>query len=476
LSVITIRWPHPVPAGRKARRLRTLILATALLTPALFSAGPAQAQGTYTAPPFSIQNNNPGIAAGRFNLYPAIAFNYAYDDNLFYQSDNIPGLQLVATGRYEIVPRLLVDLPLSRSRVRFQYSPIYRDYLNNEVVQVSKWSHFFDFEASFLIADALTIAVRDHYVEGNQEVQEFDPGGEIRFNLIPFTLHEPSLEISVDLGSRHRLSIIPRLYKLDFDDSFGPVFYDYERQGYEGRYTFKHSPETQFFVYSLSDYTQQDRSEIFYGDVDVDTRTTGVGFQRLLAGVVTTGASVGWEQQDYNGGGGGDYAGVAVDMNFGLNPTDALHFDLTLRRNAYQSYFVNNNFYINLEGRLRMIRQVGRSGFWQVGLGLQQNDYGDPVDVRLTPDTPPSEDADNDGYIDLFEGFLPSQGVVRKDRAAFADFGAGLRLRPTLRLLVGYNYQRRDSNVVQDLGAAGFIETFDYTTNRIYFTFEMGIL
>jgi hypothetical protein len=163
-------------------------------------------------------------------------------------------------------------------------------------------------------------------------------------------------------------------------------------------------------------------------------------------------------------------------MNFGLAPTDALHFDLTLRRNAYQSFFVNNNFYINLEGRLRMIRQVGRAGFWQVGLGLQQNDYGDPVDVRLTPDTPPSEDADNDGYIDLFEAFLPSQGVVRKDRAAFADLGAGIRLRPTLRLLVGYNYQRRDSNMVQDLGAAGFIETFDYTTNRVYFTFEMGIL
>jgi hypothetical protein len=30
--------------------------------------------------------------------------------------------------------------------------------------------------------------------------------------------------------------------------------------------------------------------------------------------------------------------------------------------------------------------------------------------------------------------------------------------------------------MVQDLGAAGFIETFDYSASRVYFTLEMGIL
>ena len=471
----TIRWFLPAPAGRDARG-PVLVLCGALLGSVLFSTGTVHAQGGYTNPPFSVQNSNPGIAAGRFVLYPAISFNYAYDDNLFYQSENIPGIQLVGTGRVEVVPRILIDLPLSRSRVRFQYSPLYRDYLSQEVAQVSKWSHFFDFEGSFLIHDVFTIAVRDHYVEGTQEVQEFDPGGEIRFNLVPFTLQEPSIELSLDMGARHRISLIPRRYELNFDDSFGPIFYDYSRQGYEGRYTFKLSPETQIYAFRIADLTQQDRSQTFYGDVDVDMHTTGVGLQRLTGGIVTTGGSVAWEQQDYQGGGGGDYQGVAADLNFGLNPTDVLHFDLSLRRNAYQSYFVNNNFYINLEGRLRMIRQVGQTAFWQVGLGLQQNDYGDPVDVSMTPANAPSDDADNDGYIDVFEGFLPSQGVVRKDRAAFADLSAGWRLRPTMRFLVGYNYQRRDSNMLQDLGAAGFIETFDYSASRVYFTLEMGIL
>ncbi|HET8948033.1 MAG TPA: hypothetical protein VFQ07_13725 [Candidatus Polarisedimenticolia bacterium] len=436
----------------------------------------ARAQGTYTAPPFQVQNSNPGIAAGRFILYPAISFNYAHDDNLFYQSDNIPGIQLVATGRYEIVPRILIDLPLSRSRVRFQYAPVYREYTNADVGQVSKWSHFFDFEGSMLIHDVFSVIVRDHYVQGTQEVQEFDPGGEIRFNLIPFTLQEPSLELGLDLGARHRVSFIPRYYELNFDDSFGPVFYDYTRKGYEGRYTYKLSPETQFYAFTTSDYTQQDRADNFYGTVDVDMRSTGVGLQRLTGGIITTGGSVAWEQQNYTGGGGGDYQGVAADINMGWNATDVMHFDLGFRRNAYQSYFVNNNFYINLEGRLRMIRQVGQTAFWQIGLGLQQNDYGDPVDVRMTPAFAPSEDADNDGYVDLFESYLPSQGVVRKDRAAVADVGAGWRLRPTLRFLVGYNYQRRDSNMVQDLGAAGFVESFDYSASRVYFTLEMGIL
>jgi hypothetical protein len=475
LSVTNIRWPQPAPAGRSARG-PVRILCAAFLCSAVVFTGTARAQGTYTNPAFSVQKNNPGIAVGRFVLYPAINFNYTYDDNLFYQSDNIPGLQLTATGRYEVVPRILIDLPLSRSRVRFQYAPVYRDYTNGEVAQVSKWSHFFDFEASFLIHDVFTVAVRDHYVEGTQEVQEFDPGGEIRFNLVPFTLQEPSVEFSLDLGARHRLSLIPRRYDLNFDDSFGPIFYDYQREGYEGRYTFKLSPETQLYLYSISDYTQQDRSQTVYGDVDVDMRTTGVGLQRLTGGIITTGGSIGWEQQDYKGGGGGDYQGVAADVNLGWNATDVMHFDLTFRRNAYQSFFVNNNFYINLESRLRMVRQLGRTAFWQVSLGAAQNDYGDPVDVRMTAAHPPSDDADNDGYVDFFETFLPSQGVVRKDRAAYADVGAGWRLRPTLQFLVGYNYQRRDSNMVQDLGAAGFVESFDYSASRVYFTIAMGIL
>src|SRR4029078_7787981 len=131
------------------------------------------------------QNNNPGIAAGRFVLYPAVSFNYSYDDNLFYQSENIPGVQLVATGRYEIVPRILIDLPLSRRRVRFQYARVYREYTNADVAQVSKWSHFFDFEGSVLMHDVFSVVLRDHFLRGTQEVQEFDPGGEIGLNLLP---------------------------------------------------------------------------------------------------------------------------------------------------------------------------------------------------------------------------------------------------------------------------------------------------
>jgi hypothetical protein len=466
-----------------------MLVCAAFAAAAFLPAETARAQGTYSTPPFQVQNNNPGIAAGRFVLYPAVSFNYSYDDNLFYQSENIPGVQLVATGRYEIVPRILIDLPLSRSRVRFQYAPVYREYTNADVAQVSKWSHFFDFEGSVLMHDVFSVVLRDHFVDGTQEVQEFDPGGEIRFNLVPFTLQELSLELSLDLGSRHRITFIPRSYSLDFDNNValgtdpttgeqitGPVFYDYSRTGYEGRYTYKLSPETQLYFSSISDYGQQERSQDFYGNVDVDTRTTSVGLQRLMGGIITTGGSLGWEQMDFKGGGGGDYQGLAADINLGWNATDVMHFSLGFRRNAYQSYFLNNNFYTNLEGRLRMTRQVGQTAFWQVGLGLQQNEYGDPVDVRMTSQFAPTEDANNNGYVDLFESYLPSQGVVRKDRAAFADVGAGWRLRPSMRFLVGYNYQRRDSNMVQDLGAAGFVESFDYSASRVYFTLEMGIL
>ena len=456
------------------------------------------AQGTYNPPQFGNQTSNEGINAGRFILYPAITFNYAHDDNLFYQADDIPGLEPVATGRVEVVPRIVVDLPLSRSRLRLQYSPFYRSYLSGDVEQGSKWSHFFNFEASILMADVFTVALRDHYVRGYQEVQEFDPGGETRFNATGFTLHEPSAEFSLDAGVRHRFSFIPRFSKLTFDQGeeialitdtgqeVAPVqtFNDYERRGYEGRYTFKVSPETQVFAYTLSDYTQQDRLQTFYGTVDVDQRTTGLGLQRLAGGVITTGGSIGWEQMNFTGGGGGDYAGPAADINVGLTPSDVLRFDLMFRRSAFQSFYVNNNYYINLEGRLRTIRQFGRTAFWALGLTLAQNDYGDATDVTMQPNNVPSDDTDNDGNIDLFESFAPSQGVVRKDRAAAIDLSTGWRLRPTMRFTVGYNHQRRDSNVVQELDPDGptgplapeFVETYDYIDNRVYVTLEMGFL
>lgn len=459
-----------------------------LLCAAALLPGAVRAQSTYSQPPFyNPTGSEQGLNVGRFVLFPSISFNYAHDDNFFYQSEE---LSPVATGRVEIVPRLMVDLPLSRSRVRFQYSPLYREYMNQEVAdqQQSKWSHLFNFEASVLMADVFTVALRDHYVYGTQEVQEFDPGGEVRFNLVPFILHEPSAEFSLDAGVRHRFSFIPRWYSLDFDDSVEGFFYDSRRRGYEGRYTFKLSPETQIFASTIGDYTQQDRAEV-YGDVDVDTRVTSLGLQRLAGGIITTGGSIGWEQMDFHGGFGSDYSGLAADINVGLNPSEIWRFNLMFRRNAYQSYFINNSHYINLEGRLRMIRQVGRTGFWQLGLTLAQNDYRDPVVIPPAvatpdPDDPNNPDRNNNGYSDVYEAFLPSQGLVRLDRAGSIDLSAGLRLRPTLRMLVGYNYQARDSNVVAqttDPDGAGplqpeFVESLDYTDNRVYVTLELGFL
>ena len=88
-----------------------------------------------------------GFTLGRFVIYPSVAMDYMHSDNLFYQSSEIPGGELVRSGEIVIAPKIMVDLPLSQSRLRFSYTPQYRDYSSDQFVQSSHLSQFFDLEA-----------------------------------------------------------------------------------------------------------------------------------------------------------------------------------------------------------------------------------------------------------------------------------------------------------------------------------------
>lgn len=431
----------------------------------------------------AFRTNSQGISAGRFLLYPSITLDTGYNDNVFYQSENTPGTELVSSGELVAAPKIMVDLPLSRSRVRFAYSLQYRDYSSNEFVQSDPFSHFFDLDASVRIGNAVTVALREHYVRGTQEVQQFDPGGEVRFGLVPFSLSEPSAEFTLALGGRQRLSLIPRVSTLNFDDRVQAGFYDYERRGLTGRYAYQIDAATEVYGAYFRESTDQDRETAYFGDVNVETRYAGAGLQRSFAGSVVSTLSAGYEVQDYEGGPGGDYAGPVYDFNLAWTASDVYRFELVAGRQPYQSFFVNNNYYLNNSLRLRMAQQIGRSAFWLVGAGLQRNRYADPVDIRVSPETPTDPDPDLDdpgdpgyGLIDAYESLYPSQGTVRKDRALIFEIGAGIRVSPVLRLSLGYNHEARGSNIEQSFVPGSTFDPFDYTVDRVFLRIEAGIL
>ena len=244
---------------------------------------------------------------------------------------------------------------------------------------------------------------------------------------------------------------MPRRSTVDFDQQANAAFYDYEREGFEARYSHRMDPATVSFMSLSLDQTNQQRETAFFGDVDVTTHNVSVGLQRTFSGVTAAAFVVGYETQDYQGGGADDFTGAVFNINMNWNASDVCRFDVTVGRQPFQSFFVNNNFYVNDELRFGILQQVGLRTYWQGGIGFQKNAYGDPVDIRVTADSPPGSDLDNDGNIDAYESLLPSQGVIRLDRSLSLNLAGGIRLVPSLRLTVGYNYDVRTSNMEQAL-------------------------
>jgi hypothetical protein len=453
---------------------RTSIRAVSLLV--LLAAAHRQALAQGVDPDRAFRTTAQGISAGKFLLFPSITVETGYDDNVFYQSDSIPGTELVSSGRLVLAPKIMFDLPLSRSRTRLAYTLQYRDYSSEEFVQANHLSHFFDFDAWVRVGDNLTLALREHYVEGTQEVQQFDPGGEVRFGLVPFTLSEPTVEVNLAFGGRHQVALLPRLSTLNFDDKAAAGFYDYERRGLTGRYQYQVDPATAAFASYFREKTDQDRATSYFGDIDVETRYIGAGLQRSFGGSIASSVSAGYETQDYEGGFGENFSGLVCDINLAWSAADVYRFELLASRQPYQSFFVNSNYYLSNMIRVRVAQQLGRSAYWVAGLALQRNPYADPVDIRVTPDSPPDSDLDGDGFIDVYETLLPSQGKLRRDGAFIVELAAGMRLSPSLRLTLGYNHEARDSNIEQSFDATSVFEPFDYTVDRVFLRIEAGIL
>ena len=138
--------------------------------------------------------------------------------------------------------------------------------------------------------------------------------------------------------------------------------------------------------------------------------------------------------------------------------------------------------------RLHLTHQIGRNVFWDTSIGFLNNHYADPLDISVTPETPPDLDCNpmvpdpanpgqlicgGDGRIDAYESLQPSVGRRRHDRVYRAEVGAGWQISPLLRLFIGYNSERRRSNVEQ-IVSGQTVDPFAYSVNRILFRLEAG--
>jgi putative beta-barrel porin BBP2 len=408
------------------------------------------------APAQTFRTVSEGITVGHFLLYPSVAFEYTYDNNIQYTSQQLPEDQVTQSGIVVIKPRILMDLPIGAGRVRWVYSPLYRNYTSSDFAQANRLSHFFDFEA-MRVGPRLTLRAAYHYVRDTLSLREVDPGGEAFFGLEPFTSQVPELEATFAVGARSGLSLIPRYTEVHFDNPSSASFFDYSTKSLEFRFLHSVSNSTEFYAFYSEEDTDQNRENVSTGHVFALSRASGFGLRRSLNQDVVTQAYVGYREMNFTNGGESDFAGIVLDANITLQAGDATVLNLEAVHLPYQSFFVNNNYYVDTEVRVRATHQLSQSVFIETGLGFLDNLYADPLDTTTIP------------------SLRPSEGIRRRDRAYQFEAGTVWQFTRAARLFVGYNSQRRHSNI-EELQPTGIIDPFNYRVNRVIVRIEVGWL
>lgn len=451
--------------------------------------GPAQAQSG------AFRTSGEGLNFGRFIVYPALGVEFMYDSNVRYASEDLFAEQNLGSGEIHLLPRIMVDLPIGESRVRWVYAPIYRNYTNNNLGLKNQFSHYFDLEAMLHIGHALRLGIREHYVNGTEEVREAAPGGELTFGLTPFVTHEPSLLVELDLGARHGVSVSPRYTHVTFDETLEAPLFGYTTTLVEGRYNYRISSADTLFGYLTSESTDQRRGSVLFPDMVLDGRGLGVGVSRMINQDVTTSASVGYKRLTFGGGAASDFSGMVADINASLQLSDQSSMALAVARLPYQSFFLDQGYYVDQHVEMQFLRYVGHNVYWAVGGSIGSNSYADKVNFSVQPDTPPTRDCDDDGVldgsdcnanglIDILEvvycepqvggtPVCPSEGVRRRDKVGRFEIGLGYKPLRTLGFFIGYNGDIRRTNIEQAFNGE-FFDPFKYDINRILFRIEVG--
>lgn len=444
---------HPGPAGSSFRRA---VLAAAI--------GAGLAGGDIVAEPYSTVGS--GFNWGRFNVYPSVAVDYGYDSNIFYSSQDLDTANLVASRQLQVQPRILFDMPMGQSWVRWAYQPVFRTYSTDAYVPTKPWSQTFDLDGHLRLGPRFYTSFRDHFVYGTQELSEVDPGGEVRFGDVPFRDHGPQVELGCDLAARQGVSVVWNYNSVQFSEA-DAVFYNYRGHGLQGRYNYRVSDATTMYVYAGDNNTQQVRPPP--EDVlDVDTRSAGVGLNQVLNRAVTTSVTAGYEAIDYVGGAASNYRGPVLAGNASWLLSDVTRLSFQVRRQPFSSFFLNNNYYLNRVIAFDVTRQAGASWYWRAGAGLENNTYSDPLDVTGFESAYCRTDSSNTTVC-------PSAGAIRRDQVWHLQAGVGAQMSRSARWFLSYTYESRSSNILQT-DVSGFGDPFAYNVSRLFLRIEAGWL
>ena len=377
-------------------------------------------------------NPNPGeaIAVGPFLFSPALQLSWQHRDNIFFTPDNE-----VADNVYLARARLVFELPIYESYLRFSYTPQFRDFKEYELED--NWAHFVNVAGGFQFANGFTLDLNYDYIVGNLETREVDPGGELVFGDRNFTKNFASAELGYWFGPRDGLTVRATWTDVQYDEP--ELFFPYTRLFAGVGWKHQISPVLVMDLeYGHIEFETQDFEGVDNSFRDSSSDQVTVGLRGQLGPVTSTELRVGYRQTGFDVLPGDppteDFKSFIADGFISWQLGHGGTFRIDALRSDYPSNFGPNAYYVATGGSLMYGLDRGRL-FGQLRARYQNNDYE-------LPD--------------------PGTGVVRSDDIATVGAGLGYRLSSVLSLHGAYLYEDRDSN----------ISSLRYTGN----TFTLGLV
>jgi hypothetical protein len=382
----------------------------------------AAAQGFQTASSLpsasglvSSSGNQP-IAVGPFLFSPALQLTWENHSNFWRSS-----IDQVGDNIYVARLRLLFEMPIRESVIRFSYTPQYRK--SQKRVLENNWDHFLRIGGDFEFSNGLIVGANYSFIDGAVSTQEVDPGGELVFNGRRFSKHAIGLNTSYWLNSRDGVTLNFNTLLVDWrgeTDTDVQSWFDYTQTTVRGGWLHQLTPTLVMDVslgyrgYDPDSHADQIRKH-------TATALT-VGFRGQVTGVLSTELRVGYGKTDYSEvasetPGFEDFSGMVINGNvsWALGHGSSLRLDLL--RQPFASNYGLNSYYTATGGRLLYDLELGRS-FGQVRARLQTNDYNVP-----------------DEYL----------GLKRSDDLKIFGAGWGFRITDKLAVRASYVYEDRDS-------------------------------
>jgi hypothetical protein len=386
------------------------------------------------------------IQLGKILFYPSASFSYALEDNVERSNGDNPLTPVIASSVQDIRPTLRFEAPFQRSTTTLAYSAKFRDYGAKELKNASGTSQYLDFTELYKITPSLRLNLQDNFLDGITELQEIDPGGELRFGTQPFRSNSAQAVLSLEMGPIQSVEVGGNLLNTRFDaiSESQPAF-ESRSEGLGTRYLLAIGPDNRLFVAADWQYDSQDRGTRQIEPADYRTRSVGLGFRRDAGPVLSSELRVSYAVVDFPDDPGKHFQGITAEGNLGRPLGVTAQVTLMLYRGPRTSFFNVNSFYLNEMMEIGYSQEIGQRFRVQLTGGFQHNSYPEPVDSSL------------ESYLS------PSEGTRRRDDLRGGAARLIYHVGRAMDLRLEYRRDRARSNIVaESLGVPYKIFDYDY--------------